>query len=412
MASSLVSSTNRVESPFIIAKIGDYTFGHCSDIASKNRMRQSGMVTFPNFMNSLTIVKVNGTVNTYTLKMDYVITETDDPNMLEKVFGTVSNTRKIILSYGDWSAPSYIYKDEECLITQVKSNVDFQASKISYTIQCVSSSLALRAGVFSFPPRFAKPSDVIKELLSNETYGLSRIFTGMTKTNSTEVLKLIASDDKAVPLEAKPGINILEYIGYLVTCMVSLSDPGDKLKSASYFWSVFDDVTNDYGGSYFKVIKVTTNTTFNLTMDTFEVDVGYPTGNYVSSFSINTDNTWALLYDYAESIKQPEYMYYISDDGNIETFKSPIYTSSSASLKTTEASKNWWTKVTQYPVTASLTIKGLLRPSLLMSYVKVNAYFYGHKHISSGLYIITKQEDVIDSNGYRTTLSLTRVGSD
>jgi hypothetical protein len=68
--------------------------------------------------------------------------------------------------------------------------------------------------------------------------------------------------------------------------------------------------------------------------------------------------------------------------------------------------------MTQFPVVARLTIKGLMRPALLMAYVKVNVYFYGHKHISSGLYIITRQEDTIDSNGYKTTLSLMRVSGD
>ena len=47
-----------------------------------------------------------------------------------------------------------------------------------------------------------------------------------------------------------------------------------------------------------------------------------------------------------------------------------------------------------------------------MSYVKINTYFFGRKHISSGLYIITKQEDQIDGNGYKTTLSITRISGD
>ena len=68
--------------------------------------------------------------------------------------------------------------------------------------------------------------------------------------------------------------------------------------------------------------------------------------------------------------------------------------------------------MTQFPVSATVTIKGLVRPAILMTYVRVNAFFYGQRHISSGLYIITKQQDMIDSNGYRTTLSLTRVAGD
>lgn len=68
--------------------------------------------------------------------------------------------------------------------------------------------------------------------------------------------------------------------------------------------------------------------------------------------------------------------------------------------------------MTQFPIQATLTIQGLLRPSTLMSYVKVNVYFYSHKHVSSGLYIITKQVDDIGDSGYKTTLSLTRIGAD
>ena len=49
---------------------------------------------------------------------------------------------------------------------------------------------------------------------------------------------------------------------------------------------------------------------------------------------------------------------------------------------------------------------------MLMTYVRINTYFFGQKHLSSGLYIITKQVDQIDSSGYRTTLSLTRISGD
>ena len=68
--------------------------------------------------------------------------------------------------------------------------------------------------------------------------------------------------------------------------------------------------------------------------------------------------------------------------------------------------------MTEFPITATLTIKGLMRPSMLMSKVRINSYFYGIKHVSSGLYIITRQEDSVDGNGYKTTLSLTRIGAD
>ena len=142
------------------------------------------------------------------------------------------------------------------------------------------------------------------------------------------------------------------------------------------------------------------------------MDIGYPSGSYVSSFTVNSDNTWSILYDYSKEIQQPQYSYSINKEGDVVSVESPAITKSSKYLKTTEADKTWWTQMTQFPITAKLTIKGLLRPTLLMTYIKVNTYFFGHKHVSSGLYIITRQEDSIDSNGYKTTLSLTRISGD
>ena len=412
VSSSIVSDQNRVESPFINVKIGKYTFGACSDMSGRKRMEQVLKVTYPNYMQAVNIVKVNGAVNTYNLRMEYGITEVDDPNMLEKVFSSVSKSREIQLSYGDWNAPAFIYKEETAIITKVASNVDFNNSKIIYTVTCVSSALSLKAGNFSFGARTAKPSDVLIELLKNEAYGLSTIFTGMRNITKVGLNSLIARDDKKVKIEAKDSINILDYIAYLVNCMVDQNDSGGTLKKANYFWAVYDDINNEFGGTYFKVVKVTAGTQYNISYSTYEVDIGYPSGSYVSSFTVNSDNTWSILYDYSKEIQQPQYSFSINKNGDIVSVESPAITRSSTYLKTTEADKTWWTQMTQFPITAKLVIKGLLRPTLLMTYIKVNTYFFGHKHVSSGLYVITRQEDCIDSSGYKTTLSLTRISGD
>lgn len=67
--------------------------------------------------------------------------------------------------------------------------------------------------------------------------------------------------------------------------------------------------------------------------------------------------------------------------------------------------------MTQYPINCSVTLKGLLRPAILLTYVKLNVYFYGKKHVASGLYIVTRESDYIDESGSKTTLKLTRIGS-
>lgn len=69
--------------------------------------------------------------------------------------------------------------------------------------------------------------------------------------------------------------------------------------------------------------------------------------------------------------------------------------------------------MTQFPVSGTITIQGLLRPATLMQYVRLNIIFPGgHKHITSGLYIVTKQIDTIDSEGYKTQLTITKLSGD
>lgn len=407
-ASALVSSQNHVEVPFIVVTIGKYKFGHCSK-PDRPKMSEVFKIEYPNYMESLNITKINGTVNTYVLNMVYAITENDDPNRLEKVFSSVSNSRMITLSYGDWNAPSFIYKEEEAIITKLTTKVNMKNSTIHYVIQCTSNALSLTACTASFPAKVAKPSDEIKKLLKNKEYHLLEIFPGM---NRSDFSNFIDGSDKSVQLEAKPCIGILEYISYLVSCMVWVGDASPTIKTSCYFWSVYDDISNRYGGTYFKVVRVSANTDTHLSYNTYVVDVGYPTDANVMDFNINNDDSWALLYNYAKDIQLPQYSYHIDDSGTVVQAESSVLTNSKRVFQTTEATRNWWSLMTQFPITATLTIKGLLRPAMLMSYVKVNAYFYGHKHTSSGLYIITKQEDVINAQGYKTTLSLTRVGGD
>ena len=101
-----------------------------------------------------------------------------------------------------------------------------------------------------------------------------------------------------------------------------------------------------------------------------------------------------------------------NDEGKVITTYAPSLIRN-ASGQISNCETTWWSLMTNFPITATLTLKGLTRPSLLMTYVKLNVWFHGgQKHISSGLYIITKQQDRIDSSGYKTTLTLLRVGED
>ena len=436
MASSLVSVPTLVESPFIIAKIGNYTFGSATKSGSLNRFGGSVQVTFPNYMTGLEITKVNGGLNSYVLSFTYAITPGNDPNLLDKIFSSVSDKREIILSYGDWNSPNYIYKEEKALITNVKSQVDFSQSRINYTVSAVSNMVSITAATYDFGAREAKPSGVLLGLLRNASYGLSQIFPGMRNIQQVIRRNLIATTDAVVKLEAKMQTNILEYINYLVNSMQPEKDKGNGLlKSSKYYLTINDNagLTHDGGGGVFGGSSTNTTATGNMyggqgasfqitevpadgsgatDFNTYEVDVGYPTDNFITNFSLVNDESWTILYDASMESPQDKYIYRINNEGHLISEFSPSFARDTQLMKTTVADQSWWTEVTQFPISATLTIKGLTRPSMLMQNVKVNAYFYGQKHNSSGLYVVTNQQDSINSQGYKTTLSLLRIKGD
>ena len=413
----LISSMSRVETPFIIAKIGGYSFGLYNKITNK-LLDASGSYTgiltdYPNYMQSINVTKINGQVNTYTLVMVYAIRANDDPNLLERIFSKAKQDRKITLSYGDYSNPSFIYKEEECIITNITSNFNINNSSITYTISAVSQCLGLSSGTYNFPAVTAKPSDIIKEKLYNITYGILDVFPGMVDKEKVLSKGLIAGDDRIVRIEAKTNITIFNYLKYLVSCMSYVQDVDSSVsRSNKYSFIIYDDIKSEWGGAYFKVVRTPKIFSDYNSQDIYEIDVGYQGQNIVTAFSINDSQTYSILYDYAGKIQQSEYIYRINDNGDIETAYSPNVTNQATLNKTTEADKTWWANMTEYPINVTLTLKGLLRPAILMTYIKLNVLFYGRKHISSGMYVVTKQVDQVDASGFRTTLNLLRVGGD
>lgn len=412
-ATSLLSYPTLVESPFIILKIGDYTFGSYTAQGSFERQNAKSKVRYPDYMTGINITKVNGSVNQYVISMVYQITPGDDPNRLDRIFSSVGYGT-IYITYGDWAAPTFVYKEEEAIITKLSSNVDFASSRITYTLYCTSNAVNLMGTSSNYPARHAKPSDLIFELLyTNKNSGLLDVFYGMKNKQAVIARNLIPTNDKAVDIPAKEDMDTLSYINFLVTYMSSNTNTGKgPIKDSSYYLSIVDDTYGELGGPYFQITQVKSSTgTFN-SVDTYEVDIGYPGENLVTRFQLVDDQSWALLYNYSSNVHEQDYVYRLDNDGYMITEYSKNLSTSNKYHTTTEAQRSWWTDMTQFPVRAEMEIKGLVRPTMLMTYVRVNAFFYGQRHVSSGLYIITKQQDKIDSTGYRTILSLTRIAGD
>lgn len=412
---SLLSSQARVQVPWVKVTIGDYTFGIFDDKTKAWGKSNAGFYTpfsiqYPQYIDSLEVIKINGQVNKYTLAITYPITQFDDPNFFEKVFSSVSRTRKIIFTYGDAETPAYIYKDEEAIITKVSQTFNLTGSVINYTVNAVSSAALTTDGSITKPApgKKVKPSDEIKKLFKTNK-SLQNTFTGM---RISDLDSLIAGDDAPVAIESKQNISALDYINYLAGCMVP-SGSGPGLSKDIYIMTIYDDSitsadkSKSKKGPYFKVSKVSTVTAPG---NAYEIDVGINTATIVRSFNIESNENYSIYYEYQKLAHPENYVRRIGSDGNWEDVYAPTSMARTNSFNTSASDQVWWTKATQFPINASIQIQGLLRPATLMQYVKLNVIFPGgKKHLSSGTYIVTRQVDNISGAGYATTLGLTRI---
>ena len=411
----LLSSQARIQVPWVKVTIGDYTFGIFDDKTKAWGKNNSGFfskysVQYPQYIDTLEVTKINGQVNQYVLMIKYPVTQFDDPNFFEKVFSSVSRTRKIVFTYGDAETPAYIYREEEAIITKVSQTFNLAGSTINYTVNAVSSAALTTDGSITKPAsgKKVKPSDEIKSLFKSNK-SLQNTFTGM---RISDLNSLIAGDDMPVELESKYNVSALDYINYLVGCMKP-SGSGTGLSKDIYILSISDesvtsaDSSKASKGPYFQVKKVSTLMEHG---DAYEIDVGINTSTIVRAFSIESNENYSIYYEH-QQLQHPEnYVRRLNNDGQWEDVYAPTSMAPTSNYKANASDQVWWTKATQFPINASIQVQGLLRPATLLQYVRLNVIFPGgRKHLSSGLYIVTKQVDNISGTGYATTLGLTRI---
>lgn len=412
--SKLQLSDAFVEAPFVELVLGDYVIGSY----------KSSTDDYPNYIKGLNVRKINGEINQYEISLVYQIRYGEDPNKIDKLLSKV-RYNKIGIRYGDCMSGG-IFKDYEAVISNVVANRDYAGSRISYTIYAISACHYVTSYRTNFPAVIDKPSNVIRKVLweSGETSRLlQEAFPGMKDRLSVESRGLLPNNDAVLNISEKINVTPIEYINFLVSAMVgavgrvasdmaamienvvsTVGDEIDDILSRLPFYITYED---DEEGAYFRIDefdKKASKTT--ITNNVFEVYVGYPDDNYILNFSINNDSSWALLYN--NGAVASEYVYDINNNGEGTYRYSPNRNSASNSL--TETEKNWWNQMVTHPITAELTLRGLLKPVNLMDYIDVHVVFYGQEHITSGTYVITAQQDVLNGSGFVTKLSLTRVG--
>lgn len=384
-----------ISAPFITCKFGGHVFG-----MGKERNLDTGARNV-NYVTGLVVdKKASGTVNTYQLTMTYTIEPGSDPNYIDYIISKAED-RKIFFSYGDTSQPEYSYVNEQAIITNISPNVSVSSNSIQYTISATSSVALSYAISRPFNQRSnAKPSTLIMETLYSEFTGLLNLFTGMRDRGLVEANNWIARNDVAINVGAVIDKSPLEYIKILVSQM--------RAADGSFFAMIIHDEPDNIDGPFFEIVNS------NLHQGkgnkySMEIDVGYPGSTPVFSFVPSQNTSLALITKYQDEMDIGRIID-INDDGSMLVSDTPSLAIRNGSER--PEIRAWWNSMTSYPISASLTTRGLIKPSILCDYIRINVLFFGQKYSYSGLYMVTGQKDTIGSQGYKTELSLIRVKGD
>lgn len=335
---SILSSTARVEAPFVRVDIGGFVMGvkqNSNTLKNASGVAIANYTKYPNYIQSLEVNKINGTVDEYTINILFPIRENVDPNLIEKVLSNISKTRTISIQYGDSLQPDYIYKTNSAIVTDVTTNINLEQGSITYVIKATSSSFYGLSNCVSKNSVTAKPSKIIKELLQDSSNGLLKIFTGM---QNKELSDFIADDDQTVTIPSCTSISLLDYIGTLVSYMAPVGCNISDTKRDVYTLSTFDDAAGEYGGSYFTVKRIASSATILNKLCTYSIDIGYPSANIVTSFGLKDTNNWSMLYNYSISDDKSTTVNNIDDNGTIQSVEWPMLTGTPRTVSAAETS--------------------------------------------------------------------------
>jgi hypothetical protein len=143
--------------------------------------------------------------------------------------------------------------------------------------------------------------------------------------NESNIDYLIAGDDKEVDIGSKRNISALDYINYLVSCMIPQGFTTSQYSGTDiYILTLHDDTTYDnkgfsdldVTGPYFRVKRHSYKTNKS---DAFQIDIGFGnTGTIVTDFSVLDDEGYALLYDYNAKLNTESYVQRIDNKGNLQ----------------------------------------------------------------------------------------------
>ena len=350
-------------------------------------------------------------IKTYTTNFPAV---TDKPsNILRKLIYDSGEISKIILEAFPGMKNRELVESNNLIPTN-DAAVSLDAQKNCTVLDYINYVVGNISNKFQYSADFTE--DVFRKIVEKENDLLDKFKQGSSKSTNlwmdvyNKVKNIFFGSDSSTeePTSQPTSSTVEEEENQLAQRVVQIiNDTTDTIRNSLYYVTYNDaDELNPYG-AYLKVTEVKANVdAYAVSNRIYEITVGYP-DDLVFDFSVESTDSWELLYK--NQVKATEYFYTILDNGDVAKYYSPSISSSTHAMS--ELSKNWWTQMVRFPVSASLTLRGLMKPIMLMDYVRINVLFYGQQHLVSGVYTITGQTDSLSGSGYRTTLSLVRVGN-
>ncbi|MBQ6632186.1 MAG: hypothetical protein IJH55_08860, partial [Romboutsia sp.] len=335
-ATQLLSYPTLVEAPTIVLDFNGIRIGGYGNTGDK----------YPNYLTSMTVNKINGRINRYTINLTYQVRFGEDPNFIDKLISRTGYTNPLKILYGDSNYPRGYYKEESAVIMDVRHSEDSSAYRISYNITALSSIGASQASLTTFESKQDKPSNIIYKLLYDSgeiSKSLIDLFPGMRNKTLVASKNLIPTNDTIVQIGGMSNVSPLTYLSYLVACMSSASN------NSTYFLNLIDNSNNEFDGSYFEIKEVINynnrdTTDINIASNYYELDIGYPSNNFITNFQICSNNYWSLVYEYAGNI--PKFQYGIDDNGDLISRQTNALYTTDKYNDSSLISSNWWRQVT------------------------------------------------------------------
>lgn len=382
--------SSQIAAPFVTVEFGGAQFG----LQDKFR----GSVRDSRYVTQLTASKkASGQVNTYRLMMNYVVEPGADPNYIDYIISN-SQDRKILFTYGDASQPEYAYVKEQAIISSIVPNFSFSSNSIAYTINATSSVSLSYSIARTFPAVSDQPSKVLEWLLWTDTdNGLLQLFSGMRDKAKVLAAGWIPRNDAKVYIDEAKDTSPLDYARLLLSKMIA--------PDGSFYAMIIHDEPSNIDGPYFEIVNSILHQG-KANYYSVDIDVGYPSDVPVYSFTPTVNTSLALITPFQESLDANR-MININVAGQPEMTSVPSLAIKSGSAK--PQLQQWWKTMSSYPITAKLRTRGLIKPSILCDYLRINVLFFGQPHTLGGYYMVTAQEDSISRTGYSTELSLIRV---